>query len=77
MIQDLDSDSGEREQINLSDSFESDTSDIEDITPTTSKSKKLIKTSKKDQSKKKTTKLRPRVEIEYETEDVPRERLRK
>jgi len=68
------SDSGEREKIEVSDDFESETSDIEDIQPSTSK-KSPRKPSKKDQSKKKRA-AKPRVEIEYEIEEEPRQRLR-
>ncbi|XP_066583544.1 protein MAK16 homolog A [Prorops nasuta] len=66
MEDDAESDSGVKESVELSDSFESDTSDIEDAVPTTSKNKKL-KSSKKN-SKKSLKKKRPKVEIEYEME---------
>ncbi|XP_063989246.1 protein MAK16 homolog A [Diachasmimorpha longicaudata] len=68
--EEMESDSGQRERVDLSDSFESDTSDIEDITPPMSKSKLKLNNGKKGKSK------RPKVEIEYETEEAPRERLR-
>ncbi|CAD6236141.1 GSCOCG00008069001-RA-CDS [Cotesia congregata] len=68
-----DGESGQVEQVELSDDFESDASDIEDATlPSTSKKPKLSK-QKKDKSKKP---KRPRVEIEYEIEEEPRQRLR-
>lgn len=67
-----DSDSGQKEEVELSDSFESETSDIEDIVPSTSKTKSS-KPKKKD---KPTKKLRPRVEIEYEMENETKLRQR-
>lgn len=69
------SDSGHREEVQLSDSFESDASDIEDGVPSTSKKLKKSKPSKPDKQGKK-SKRRPRVEIEYEVEDEPRQRVR-
>ncbi|XP_043266779.1 protein MAK16 homolog A [Venturia canescens] len=73
------SDSGRREKINVSDDFESEESDIEDSGISTSQKsgrphRLEKKSSKKDQSKKKPH--RPRVEIEYEIETEPQERLR-
>ncbi|XP_015609123.1 protein MAK16 homolog B [Cephus cinctus] len=72
---DEDSDSGVKEDVELSDSFESETSDIEDIAPSTSKQSKLSKSKKKTKSVKK-SKARPRVEIEYEVENEPLQRLK-
>lgn len=69
---DEDSDSGAKEQIELSDGFESEASDIEDIVPTTSKkAKKPVVKKRKSQKR-----ARPKVEIEYEMENAPRERVR-
>ncbi|XP_014616645.1 PREDICTED: protein MAK16 homolog [Polistes canadensis] len=65
---DEDSDSGQKELVELSDNFESDTDDIEDIVPSTSKAKPSKTKYKKSQKKKR---LRPRVEIEYEIENEP------
>ncbi|KAK2582846.1 hypothetical protein KPH14_008931 [Odynerus spinipes] len=71
---DEDSDSGRKEEVELSDSFESETSDIEDIVPSTSKTKpSKPKKPKKGKTQKK---LRPRVEIEYEIEDETNVRQR-
>ncbi|XP_012259525.2 protein MAK16 homolog A [Athalia rosae] len=69
------SDSGHREEVQLSDSFQSDASDIEDATPSTSKKSSKTKSVKSDKPDKK-AKRRPRVEIEYEVEDEPRQRVR-
>ncbi|EZA55400.1 hypothetical protein DMN91_001920 [Ooceraea biroi] len=67
---DEDSDSGRKEEIELSDSFESDVSDIEDMfEPSTSKKTKMPKVGKKAKAQKK---LRPRVEVEYEMEQESR-----
>lgn len=73
--EDEESDSGQREGVDLSDNFASDVSDMEDITCSTKKFIKFVKPGKEHQTKKTRT-GRPRVEIEYETEDLPRERLR-
>ncbi|XP_020279799.1 protein MAK16 homolog [Pseudomyrmex gracilis] len=63
-----DSDSGQKEEIQLSDSFESDVSDIEDVVkPSTSRKQKAPKVVKPRRAQKKS---RPRVEIEYEVEDT-------
>ncbi|XP_017797886.1 PREDICTED: protein MAK16 homolog [Habropoda laboriosa] len=67
-----DSDSGQKEQVELSSDFESETSDIEDIVPSTSKKTKKP-TIKKGKLQKK---ARPNVEIEYETEKEPYQRER-
>ncbi|XP_015511183.1 protein MAK16 homolog A [Neodiprion pinetum] len=74
--QNEDSDSGRREEVQLSDSFESDASDIEDGVPSTSK--KFTKNTKPSKSSKpgKKSKKRPRVEIEYEVENEPQRRVR-
>ncbi|XP_046748041.1 protein MAK16 homolog A [Diprion similis] len=74
--QNEDSDSGRREEVQLSDSFESDASDIEDGIPSTSK--KFTKPTKPPKSSKpgKKSKKRPRVEIEYEVENEPQRRVR-
>ncbi|XP_031828864.1 RNA-binding motif protein 13 [Nomia melanderi] len=63
---DEDSDSGRKEKIELSSDFESETSDIEDIIPSTSKKTKRPKVTKKGKMQKK---IRPKVEVEYEFED--------
>lgn len=64
---DEDSDSGQKEEVTLSDSFESEASDIEDMfKPCTSKKTKPPKVVKKAKAQKK---LRPRVEVEYEMEE--------
>ncbi|XP_016907219.1 protein MAK16 homolog A isoform X1 [Apis cerana] len=69
---DEDSDSGHKEEIELSDNFISDTSDIEDtVSILDKKAKKSI--IKKAKLQKKT---RPKVEIEYEMEEEPREKVR-
>ncbi|XP_003706555.1 RNA-binding motif protein 13 [Megachile rotundata] len=67
---DEDSDSGQKEEVILSDNFESETSDIEDLVPSTSKKAKhrvikKVKTQKRS---------RPRVEIEYEMEEEVRQK---
>ncbi|XP_014482336.1 PREDICTED: protein MAK16 homolog A [Dinoponera quadriceps] len=62
---DEDSDSGRKEEIELSDSFESEASDIEDLIPSTSKNAKMPKVKKGKVQKKK----QPKVEIEYEMEE--------
>lgn len=56
------SDSGHPEAVDVSSDFESDNSDIEDIRPSTSQSKKSPKSSKHNKS------VKPRVEIEYEVD---------
>ncbi|XP_076243066.1 RNA-binding motif protein 13 [Calliopsis andreniformis] len=65
---DEDSDSGQKEEVELSDSFEFETSDIEDIVPTTSKKAKPPTKKRKTQKRD-----RPKVEIEYEMENEPRQ----
>ncbi|XP_017876948.1 protein MAK16 homolog A [Ceratina calcarata] len=69
---DEDSDSGNKEEILLSDGFESEISDIEDAVPSTSKKNKKPIVKKRKVLKK----PRPKVEIEYEIEDEVRERVR-
>ncbi|XP_076749858.1 RNA-binding motif protein 13 [Xylocopa sonorina] len=68
---DEDSESGQREEVELSDNFESEISDIEDIVPSTSKKAKKLAGKKSKVEKK----PRPRLEIEYEMEE-PYERQR-
>ncbi|XP_033216687.1 protein MAK16 homolog [Belonocnema kinseyi] len=69
---DEDSDSGLRENAQVPSDFESETSDIEDIKASTSTRVKNPKYTKKAEPSKK-SKARPRVEIEYEIEEEPRE----
>ncbi|XP_058804578.1 protein MAK16 homolog [Phymastichus coffea] len=66
------SDSGLREEIDLSSNFESDASDVEDIVASTSKGLIMPKVTKK--GKMASSKKRSRVEIEYEMEEEPRQR---
>ncbi|XP_016839346.1 protein MAK16 homolog [Nasonia vitripennis] len=68
---DEESDSGLKEQVEMSDSFESDASDIEDAVASTSKGMKKPKVIKKDKTP---TKPKRKVEIEYEVEEEPRQR---
>ncbi|XP_029673452.1 protein MAK16 homolog B [Formica exsecta] len=69
-----DSDSGQKEEVELSDSFESEASDIEDLLkPSTSKKTKVPKVVKKGKVQKKS---RPKVEIEYEVEEDNLQRQR-
>ncbi|OAD53025.1 Protein MAK16 like protein B [Eufriesea mexicana] len=72
MALDEDSDSGQKEEIELFDDFASETSDIEDISPVGSKK------SRKPIDKKRTLqkKIRPKVEIEYEMEEEQHEKER-
>ncbi|XP_076630273.1 RNA-binding motif protein 13 [Colletes latitarsis] len=72
LLVDEDSDSGQKEEVELSDDFESETSDIEDMVPSTSKKAKRPKVSKKGKMQKK---ARPKVEIEYEVEEESRQRI--
>lgn len=69
---DEDSDSGQREKVELSDSFESEASDIEDVVPSTNKKTKRPPTKKRKTQKR----ARPKVEIEYEIEEEPRQKER-
>nr|XP_033338208.1 protein MAK16 homolog A [Megalopta genalis] len=68
-----DSDSGRKEEVELSSDFESDASDVEDMLPSTSKKTKSAKVTKKGKTQKK---ARPKVEIEYEVEDDLRQKER-
>ncbi|KAJ8675800.1 hypothetical protein QAD02_011586 [Eretmocerus hayati] len=71
---DEESESGLREEVQLSSDFESDASDIEDAVASTSKGSVKPKVTKKNKSP---MKPRPRVEIEYEIEEEPREKMRR
>ncbi|XP_011877432.1 PREDICTED: protein MAK16 homolog [Vollenhovia emeryi] len=71
---DEDSDSGQKEDVELSDSFESEASDIEDLVePSSSKRTKGPKVVRKSKTQKKP---RARVEIEYEVEDESQQNKR-
>ncbi|XP_076645670.1 RNA-binding motif protein 13 isoform X2 [Halictus rubicundus] len=70
---DENSDSGCKEEVELSSNFESETSDIEEMLPSTSKKLKRPKVIKKSKIQKK---ARPKVEIEYEVEEEARQRER-
>ncbi|XP_076181687.1 RNA-binding motif protein 13 [Ptiloglossa arizonensis] len=70
---DEDSDSGQKKEVELSDDIESETSDIEDIVPSTSRKAKQPKVVRKGRIQKK---ARPKVEIEYEIEEESRQRTR-
>lgn len=71
--EDEESDSGLKENVEVSTDFESETSDIEDMAPSTSRKVKNPRFNKKSKFDKKS---RPKVEIEYEIESEPRERVR-
>lgn len=71
---DENSDSGRKEEVQLSSDFESEASDIEDILPSTSKKLKRPKVTKKKGKIQK--RARPKVEIEYEVEEEARQRVR-
>ncbi|XP_011498549.1 PREDICTED: protein MAK16 homolog A [Ceratosolen solmsi marchali] len=70
---DDESDSGLKEQIELSSDFESDISDIEDAGPSTSKMTSRPKVGLKGKRFTK-VKSRPKVEIEYEIEEEPQQK---
>ncbi|KZC08090.1 Protein MAK16 like protein [Dufourea novaeangliae] len=72
--EDEDSDSGHKEKVVLPSDFESETSDIEDIVALSANKKaKWLNVPKKGKVQKK---ARPKVEIEYEIENEPRQRER-
>ncbi|XP_051166578.1 protein MAK16 homolog A [Leptopilina boulardi] len=70
---DQESDSGLKEDVEVSSDFESETSDIEDIAPSTSRKVRNPRFIRKNKLDKKS---RPKVEIEYEIENEGRERVR-